>query len=82
MPLGGQRPATGSTASVKVVKATIRRGATGRLVFCSNGLHYIDVTEATANVTYLSKEHYGKEYILVTSDGLKIEDSSGTKGNQ
>ena len=43
----------------------------------------MDVTEATANLHYVSsavQRKWGQEYTLVTSDGLKVDDSSGTKG--
>ena len=42
-----------------------------------------DVTEATANFHYISstiQRKWGQEYILVTYDGLKLDDSSGTQG--
>ena len=44
---------------------------------------FVEVTESTANVRYLThviKEKWGSEYILVTADGIRIEDSSGTQG--
>ena len=44
---------------------------------------FVDVTESTANVMYLThiiEEKWGSDYLLVTSDGIKVEDSSGTQG--
>ena len=44
---------------------------------------FVDVMEATANLHYVSsavQRKWGQEYTLVTYDGLKVDDSSGTKG--
>ena len=41
------------------------------------------VVESTATVPYLSsmiQEKWGKGYVLVTIDGLRLEDSDGTRG--
>ena len=69
--------------NVKVVQATMKRSSSGRLEFMPISQTFIDVTESTANVNYLShaiKMKWGDEYELVTSDGIRIEDSSGTHG--
>ena len=44
---------------------------------------FVDVTESTANVNYITstvQRKWGSQYVLVTSDGLQIEDGSGTQG--
>ena len=41
------------------------------------------LTEATANIYYITgmiQNKWGKDFVLVTGDGLKIEDSSGIQG--
>ena len=48
--------------------------------FMAQNQTFVDVTEATANLHYVSsaiQRKWGPEYVLVTSDGL---DSSGTQG--
>lgn len=73
----------GSTLNVKVVQATMRRQANGKLEFTSTGQAFIDVTDSTANVHYITnvvQKKWGAEFQLVTADGLQLEDSSGTQG--
>ena len=45
---------------------------------------FVDVTEATmANVNYITaavQHRWGPDHSLVTSDGLQLDDSSGTQG--
>ena len=44
---------------------------------------FVDVTESTAHVNYIAsavQRKWGSQYVLVTSDGLQIEDGSGTQG--
>lgn len=44
---------------------------------------YIELTEATAYLDYIIeviRKRWGTEYILVTSDGIKLEDSPATHG--
>ena len=69
--------------SVKIIQASMRRLAGGKVEFGHIGQTFLDVTEATANVHYIGnavQRKWGNEYILVTADGLQIEDSSGTQG--
>ena len=73
----------GSILNVKVVQATMRRQANGKLEFTSTGQAFIDVTDSTANVHYITnivQKKWGAEFQLVTADGLQLEDSSGTQG--
>lgn len=80
-PVIGNKKSTGST-NVKIVKADMERvGKTTQ--FKSKRVDFIKVTEETANVRYLShavKEKWGEQFILVTADGMELEDSSGTQG--
>ena len=71
------------SVSVKVVQATMSRLASGKPTFNKIGQTYIDVTDATASVSYVKhimRQRWGAEYTLVTLDGLELEDSSGTQG--
>ena len=60
-----------SSISVKVVQAEFKRLINGRLEFTPQNQTFVDLTEATASV--------GVEYVMVTADGLKIDDSSETQ---
>ena len=71
------------SVSVKVVQATMSRQASGKPSFNKLGQTFLDLTDATANVSYVKhmiRERWGAEYTLVTLDGLELEDSSGTQG--
>ena len=44
---------------------------------------FIELHEATANVDYIkskARERWGSDYILVTQNGLTIDDSPSTRG--
>ena len=72
------------SSSVKIIQASVKRLANGKMDFTSHNQTFVDVTEATANVNYVAsavQRKWGSEYMLVTSDGLKVDDSSGTQGN-
>lgn len=83
MPLGGKKSMKDTT--IKITQATLKRTASGRADFrvTEAPQYYLHVSEVTANVSFVNhaiKEHWGKDYCLVSSDGLKIEDCAGTKG--
>ena len=64
---------------VKVVQATLRRAPSGKAEFTRENQTYVTVSEATANVDYVSQaiqRKWGFNYVLVTSDGLKLDDSA------
>ena len=68
--------------NVKVIQASVKRLANGKLEFMAHNQTFVDVTEATANVNYVSSavlRKWGSDYNLVTSDCLKL-DSLGTHG--
>ena len=72
-----------SSISVKVVQAGFKRLISGRPEFTPQNQTFVDLTEATANVNYVTsavQRRWGADYVMVTSDGLKIDDSSGTQG--
>ena len=69
--------------NVKVVQAHVSKSATGKLEFHRLGQAFIDVNESTANVFHITdviQNKWGDDYVLVTGDGLQVEDSSGTQG--
>ena len=71
------------SVNLKIVQANISKTPTGKYEFEKLGQAFIDVNESTANIFYISgvvEKKWGLEYVLITSDGLKIEDSSGTQG--
>ena len=46
---------------------------------------HLDISESTANVRHILEEvqqRWGEEYMLVTLDGLELEDCEGTQGKQ
>lgn len=72
-----------SIANVKVVQAKFKKLPNGWPDFTILSQTFVEIYETTPNVTYLSsviKEKWGAEYLLVTSDGLQINDTTGTQG--
>ena len=64
---------------VKVVQATMKKLPSGKMEFKSENQTYVTVTEGTANLDYVSQavqRKWGSHYVLVTSDGLKLDDSA------
>ena len=71
-----------SSISVKIAYATMKRNG-HKCEFRKLHQAFFRVGESTANVCYLTeavKEKWGKDLVLVTADGILIEDSSGTRG--
>ena len=67
-----------------VIQATMRRLPNRKHKFTNKGQAFVDVTDSTANVDYINnviQKRWGREYQIVTADGLPLEDSSGTQGN-
>lgn len=62
----------------------MKRQPNGKFEFTSTSQAFIDVTDSTANVHYITnvvQKRWGTDFQLVTADGLQLEDSSGTQGN-
>ena len=73
----------GQSLNLKVIQANLTRVSNGKVEFTHTGQTFIDLSESTANVHYITsvvQTKWGHDYVLVTSDGLRIEDSSGTQG--
>ena len=70
--------------SLKIVQANMKRLSSGKIEFTHKSQMFIDIKEDTANVHYITdviQRKWGNSYVLVTNDGLMIEDCSGTNGN-
>lgn len=68
---------------MRVIQADLSFDDSKKPTFTKIGQVFIDVTEATANVAYVTSvihQTFGSNYVLVTGDGLKINDSAGTQG--
>ena len=69
--------------TLKIIQASVVHGQNNKISFVNHGQMFTTVVESTATVPYLSsmiQEKWGKGYVLVTSDGLRLEDSDGTRG--
>ena len=82
-PLFSSNQKKSQTFNIKVVQARLKWLPNGRPEFKQSGQLFVDITEATANVQYVQsvvQSRWGPDYILVTADGLQLDDSPGTKG--
>lgn len=78
----GQKKAQG-TFNIKVVQASLKWLSNGKPEFKHLGQLFVDITEATANVHYIEgvvQKKWGADHIIVTADGLQLDDSPGTQG--
>lgn len=71
--------------TVKVVKARMKmlKKGSGNPEFESLSQMYIELTEATANITHVTEmvcKQWGTEYNVVSAEGIEIADSSATQG--
>ena len=84
LPNRGNRRSQDTSFSIKVVQARMSAGASAtRPHFQRLGQSYVVMTERQANVDYILRElraEFGDGHVLVTSDGLEIRDSPGTRG--
>ena len=74
---------TSEGATVKIIQASMKRLSSGKAEFTHQAQTFIDIREDTANVNNLSSmvhSKWGNDFVIVTSDGLPIEDFSETKG--
>jgi len=84
VPQASGKRASNSTFSLKVVQAIMEGvSANGRPTFSKQGQCFVELVESIANVPYVTsviRNEYGNDHIVVTSDGLEVKDSSGTRG--
>ena len=69
--------------TLKIIQASVVHGQNSKISFVNHGQMFTTVVESTALISYLSsmiQEKWGEGYLLVTSDGLRLEDSDGTRG--
>lgn len=72
------------TFNVKVVKANMKKLPNGKVEFEQLEQTHINLDDSSANintVTNAVQAKWGPEYVVVTGDGLAVDDSSGTQGN-
>ena len=79
-----KRKSSDGSFSVKIVQARMTKSkAGGKIEFQRTGQAYVVTTERQASVDYILREcqsQFGDGHVLVTSDGLEINDSPGTRG--
>ena len=79
-------PKKAPVVTIKVVKAKMKlskRGSTGNPEFDSLSQMYVELTEATANITHVTelvRNQWGTEYTVVSAEGIEIADSTATQG--
>ena len=77
-----KRQSAGCKLTVKVMKAKMTKSRSKPLFDTSSAMH-VEVTEETANINHIVqsvKDLCGSQYIVVTVDGLEMEDSPATRG--
>lgn len=68
---------------MQVIKAFVEWKEKGKPVFKGDKQYHIELKEETANLDFIVtaiRKKWGKEYSLVTSDGIELEDSPATTG--
>lgn len=74
-----------TTFNVKVVKAKMSKLHNGKVEFEKLEQTHVSLDDRTANVNTVTcaiQSKWGSEYIVVTGDGLEVDDSSGTQGTR
>ena len=77
------KPTLSLSLLIQVVKANITKLPNGKVEFERLKQTHINLDERTANVhtvTNTVQQKWGSEFIVVTGDGLEVENSSGTQG--
>ena len=78
-------PRKGATFNLKVLLAKMERGPSGKCHFHMMNQTFMELTEKNARVSDITEyiqNCWGEqeELIIVTSDGLRVEDCDGTRG--
>ena len=79
----GKRGSIGGGCNLKVMQAKISCFFAGRPEFRRLGQTFISHLECTANIHHVTlavKAEFGNQYVVVTADGLEVQDSSSTWG--
>ena len=69
--------------NVKIVKATMIKQPGGKVDFDKQEQIHVNIDESSANVhtiTNAVQSKWGTSYVVVTGDGLPVDDSAGTQG--
>jgi len=64
--------------NIKVTKATMTKSPKGKPEFNPTGQMYIELLDSTANIEHVLEkiqQKWGGNHMVVTSDGLQLEDS-------
>ena len=68
---------------IKIIRAKMDSSRSGKVEFTQEAQMHLDIAESTANVHHIFREvhqRWGEEYVIVTVDGLELEDCEGTRG--
>ena len=69
--------------NIKIIRASMIT-TTGRAAnFKILGQTFLEIVDSTANLEYVEaivQKRWGSEYVIITNDGLKLEDSSAMQG--
>ena len=71
-----------NSCTTKVVKAE-KRVVSGKVEFTALEVAYIDLNPATATILHVEtcvQQKWGEDFVVVSNDGLRICDSSATRG--
>ena len=71
------------TVNIKIIRAKMESSRSGKIEFTQEAQMHLDIAESRANVKHIMKEvqqRWGEEYVIVTVDGLELEDCEGTQG--
>lgn len=69
--------------NVKIVKAKVTKLPNGKVDFVRMEQMHVNVDEPSANVNTITsaiQSRWGANYVVVTADGLEVDDSAGTRG--
>ena len=69
--------------NIRIIRPKMDRAQSGKIEFTQEAQMHLDVIESTANVEHIVKEvqqRWGEEYVIVTLDGLELENCEGTQG--
>ena len=72
-----------SSYNVKVARAEKHSSDSGRVEFTTFENMYVEINASTANIAHVTscvQKKWGKNFIIVSKDGLEIGDCSATQG--
>ena len=69
--------------SFQIINATMKLKKKGKPDFFPQSQMHLDITNQTANLKYILekiKVEWGEDYVIVTNNGIELEDSPATQG--